>query len=105
MVRKHKIVVKNCGFISDIQNRPELALVTDSQDVRAVKEMLGFGKELKELEEFGGLFVKVGEGEYTEVYGFHGSVPDLGKRLYCLQSVFTEKGKVVQEDQVCKCPE
>lgn len=105
MVLKHKIEVKPCGFISDIQNRSDLSLVTDSQDVRAVKEMLGSGKELTDLDEFDGLFVKVGEGKYTEVYGFSGTVPVLNKRLSCITSVFTEKGKEVRRDQVCKCSE
>jgi hypothetical protein len=64
-------------FISDLNDRTDLQLVTDSQDVKAVKEALG-----KKARDYDGFFVKIENGEYAEVYGFSGSVPGLGKPVY-----------------------
>jgi len=56
--------------VYDLQDRPDLVLVTDSQDIGAVGESIG-----RDLSEYGCLLVAVGEGEYTEVYGIESSVP------------------------------
>lgn len=60
--------------ISDLNDRDDLQLITDSQDVEAVKQNLG-----PAAKDFDGFLVKVGEGEYVEVYGFMGSTPELWK--------------------------
>ena len=65
--------------IADINNRDDLVLVTDSQDVAFVKEMYPQAKD------YDSFFVKVGEGEYTELYGFEGSVAALDKTLYKIE--------------------
>jgi hypothetical protein len=63
--------------IADIDNRKDLSLVTDSQDVEAIKDYIG-GK----AEDFDSFYVKVKDGDYAEVYGFMGSVPYLHKKLH-----------------------
>ena len=46
-------------------------------DVESIKEHVG--KKAKEYDSF---FVKVGAGEYTEVWGIHGIVPHMNKLAY-----------------------
>ena len=67
------------GRIKDIQNRNDLQLVTDSQDVKEIWDYFGNRSNATMFE---GFFVKVEEGDYSEVYGFHGIVPELQKELY-----------------------
>jgi len=74
-----KLTVTYFGTVNKLQDRDDLSLVTDSQDVEGIKDLYGNDKE---LEEFDGFFVKVGEGEYTELYGFHGITPYLKKPVY-----------------------
>jgi len=74
-----RITAKRIGTIKDINKREDLTLLTDSQDVESVKEYFG---NRKAVDEFDGFFVKVGEGDYDEIYGFEGSVPYLSKSLY-----------------------
>lgn len=57
------------GILQDLKHREDLILVTDNQDVDAIKEQFGNPIELKE---FDGFLVKVEEGELEEVYGFEG---------------------------------
>jgi hypothetical protein len=59
--------------IADLDTRRDLMLVSDSQDIRAVKEHLGNPKWF----EYGCLFVKVGEGDYEEIWGCESTVPRL----------------------------
>ena len=66
------------GVIGAIQDRDDLMLVTDSQDVKAIKEHFGN----PEWWDFDGCFVKIEDGEYAEVYCFEGIVPNLHKDLY-----------------------
>lgn len=60
---------------------PDLIFVSDSQDVQAVKENLG----RPAYREYDSFFVRVEEGEYTEVWGMHGIVPDLERQVYKLK--------------------
>jgi hypothetical protein len=53
----------------------DLQFISDSQDVSAVKEHIG-GKLVRDYDSF---FVKVADGEYTEVWGMSGIVPLLSK--------------------------
>lgn len=66
------------GTIKNIENRYDLQLVTDSQDVKAIRDYFGN----PEWWDFEGCFVKVSDGEYDEVYCFEGIVPHLNKPLY-----------------------
>lgn len=58
------------------QNRPDLTLVIDSQDVQQILRDEGLGDE---IDDWGGLFIKAPEGEINEIWGFSGNVPDYGK--------------------------
>jgi len=78
---KAGIRTRRVGTIADLQGREDLSLVTEQQDVQAVKDHLGG----RGLEGFDGFLVKVGDGDYTEVYGFRGSVPSLGKPVYAVE--------------------
>jgi len=70
------------GTIEDIQNREDLSLATDLQDTEFIKEYLG---NHEDIEDFDGFFVNVKDGEYTEIYGFEGSVPYLYKSLWKIE--------------------
>lgn len=86
-MEQKKIVCEHCALagepgtilpqyktIRDLEHRTDLVLVTDSQDVQAVKDSLPVESSLKE--ECEGFFVATKDGEYTEVYGFYsGYVP------------------------------
>ena len=74
-----KYNAKFYGTIRSIDMRDDLHLVTDSQDMEAISEYLGNPEWFKD---FDGCFVKVGEGEYEEIYCFEGIIPDLDKPLY-----------------------
>lgn len=66
--------------IADINDRNDLALVTDSTDNNMARN------DYPELFDLGcgcdSFFVKVGKGEFTEIYGFRGIVPTLAKALH-----------------------
>lgn len=64
--------------IADINEKPEYLLITDSQDVKAVFDHIG---DTNLYEEYQGLFVKLGDGEYLEIWGFSGQVPLLHKLI------------------------
>jgi len=53
---------------------PEYALVTDSQEIDYI--MKNYVKS-EDFDTFGSLFVKVGEGEYLEVWGCRRYVPQV----------------------------
>jgi hypothetical protein len=52
----------------------EYTLVTDSQEVTDTLDTIG-----KRTEDYDGLLVKVGDGDYDEVWGFCGTTPYLSK--------------------------
>lgn len=79
MVEIRKFDAKFIGNIQSINDRTDLTLVTDWQDVIAIKEYFG---NPECLDDFDGCFVKVDDGEYTEVLCFEGIVPNLDKSLY-----------------------
>lgn len=64
------------GKIEKLNNRTDLVLLTDSQEVNAVKEFLaGNNKKVKnELSEYNLFFVKVSDGDYVEIYASPNSV-------------------------------
>ena len=57
----------------------DLTLVQQDQDVESIKHYLG-----KIAQEFDGFFVKVEDGDYSEIWGFNGTVPYLDKTVYRL---------------------
>lgn len=59
--------------VADLDN-PDLAFISDSQDVEPINEYL--------QEDYDSYFVLVGDGEYDEVYGMEGIVPYLSKRIW-----------------------
>lgn len=69
------------GNIRKVDNRRDLQLVTDSQDMDAIGDYLGNPEWFKD---FGGCFVKTKDGEYDELYCFDGIVPHLDKSLYAV---------------------
>lgn len=65
--------------IKDLNNRTDLTLVTDSQDVQAINDFLGWNDW-----EFQGYFVATQDGDYKAIYGFKGIIPDLNKDVTLL---------------------
>jgi len=55
--------------IEDMEGREDFILVQDSQDIDATREFIADPRK----EEFDGYFVKIGEGEITQAYGFNGT--------------------------------
>jgi len=76
------------GTILDLNKRSDLILVTDSQDVAEVKNYFGDRPAIKE---FDGFFVKIGDGDFDEVYGFHGIVPNLEKTVWLIERTCKRK--------------
>ncbi len=70
-------LIKNYGYAPH-----EVALVTDSQDVQAVYDYFGVTGKREGLQDFGGFFVVVKDGDYTHVWAFFGNVPGDHKALY-----------------------
>lgn len=64
----------DCKFDNSFQ------FVSDSQDVKPIKESLGTGGG-----EFDSFFVKIGDGDYVEVWGIHGVIPYTNKTAYQLK--------------------
>ena len=71
--------VTAAGTVADLNNRSDLTFVSDVQDVRAIKEQFSNHDEVRPFDAF---FVKVGEGEYTEVYGIRGILPTLKRTIW-----------------------
>ena len=72
--------------VESINTRTDLQFISDSQDVAAVKEYLQGLKAVHELlnislDDYDSFFVKVEDGDYSEVYGMAGIVPYLYKSL------------------------
>lgn len=67
--------------------RPDLEFVSNSQDVKYIKEYLvGIGESRGFLKQFDSFFVQVGEGDYDEIWGMDGIVPHYEKDVYLLLS-------------------
>jgi len=64
--------LQHCKFDS-----PNWCFESDSQGVAMVKSHLG-----KIAEEFDSFFIRVGDGDYQEVWGIHGIIPYLSKNAY-----------------------
>ena len=66
------------GTIRNLQDREDLVLTTNKQDIEFIKSYFGNPKWW----DFDGCFVKIEHGEYKEVYCFEGTVPTLDKTVY-----------------------
>jgi hypothetical protein len=73
-----KLTINPAGVVKDINGRKDLQFISDSQDVNDIKYMLGLKPELSEYDSF---FVKVENGDYSEIYGMTGIIPYLYRRL------------------------
>ena len=85
------------GTVADLDKRKDLVLVTNDTEVTDLKHYIAgdpFIPRLREkLDDFGGFFVKVEDGEYTEIYGFSGSVAYTYKTIYRVTPFYRkEKG-------------
>jgi len=87
--------IELAGTVGDIKERSDLKLVTDSQEVREILDFVGAPHH------FGGLFVKEKDGEYAEVYGFHGSVPYTYSELFAIKR-YRKGGKAQSKKWVVK---
>jgi hypothetical protein len=67
------------GTIEDLNTREDLILSQSEEDTQFIKEYLGNSKDLND---FDGFLVKELNGEYTEIYGFSGTIPYLYKTVY-----------------------
>ena len=64
--------------VSDLeQGQDVFTFVSDSQDVQAVRDTLG-----AVAEGYDSFFVRLGDGDYEEVYGMEGIIPKLCKTVY-----------------------
>ena len=58
------------GTIKKLNTRQDLTLITDSQDVKTIKEHLAGTdqRNIKKLKDYSLFLVKVTDGEYSEIY-------------------------------------
>lgn len=79
------IRVTKAGTVGDLdKTAPELALF-EGQEVEDLKEHFGHHPK---IDQFGGFLVRIEDGEYTEVYGFHGSIAHVNKSVYKITQSF-----------------
>lgn len=70
--------VETVKTIADLDLRSDLDLITNSQEVEELRAYLGS----KEADEMSGFFVKVQDGDYSEIWGFYGCIPYIHKTVY-----------------------
>ncbi len=79
------VTAKRIGSVADLDQRKDLTLLDDSQDVEAVKEHFGHRPAVMQ---FDGFLAKIEDGEYTEVYGYPGNIAYLNKTAYKIERRF-----------------
>jgi hypothetical protein len=92
-------IISYAGKIADLQNRDDLVLLTDSQDVKEILDDLNFFARSKTalraedeyLVDINGLFVAVKDGAYGEIYAFEGTVPYLTSDIWKLELSWTPR--------------
>lgn len=62
--------------VKDLEDE-QIAFLSDSQDVKAVKEHLPISAQ-----DYDSFFVNIANGEYSRVFGMFGIVPWHTKRIY-----------------------
>ncbi len=76
-------IISYAGKIADLQNRDDLILLTDSQDVKEIlDDLIFFAQSDEYLDDINGLFVSVHDGAYGEIYAFSKSPSDEGTVPY-----------------------
>jgi len=74
------------GTIKDIQDRDDLILVTDSQDVQSVLDHINYPPSGDEDPmDFSGLFVSIQDGDYLEIFAYLGSIPYLFENIWKIE--------------------
>lgn len=76
--------------IDDFNEREDFILIQDSQDIDELKHSIPDPS----AKDYDGFFVKVGDGEITEVYGFEGSVPRLDTPVERLETEHDRKKRI-----------
>jgi hypothetical protein len=85
-------IISYAGKIADLQNRDDLVLLTNSQDVKEILDDLNFFTQGDEyLEDINGLFVSLHDGAYGEIYAFEGTVPYLTSDIWKLELSWTPR--------------
>jgi len=64
-------------IVKDLQNRQDLIFVSDNQDIKFIKDFISETKK-----DYDSFFVKIENGDYTEIYGIYGIIPYLSKKVY-----------------------
>lgn len=79
------------GTVGSLEKeRPDLELADLSQDVEAIKEYFGNRPAVRP---FDGFLVKIEDGEYTDVYGYHGNIAYTNKTVYKITRTFSPDRK------------
>jgi len=60
-------------LVKDLQDREDLLFTNVDFEVREIKEMLGI------QDDYDAFFLKIENGEFVEVYGMYGIIPNLEK--------------------------
>ena len=76
---------KLVGTIADFDT-PEYQ-PTDESETEYVKEYFGNRPAVQEFDAF---LVKVGDGDYDDVLGFHGNIPNIGKNVWRITRTYSE---------------
>ena len=76
---------KLAGTIADFDT-PEYQ-PTNESETEYIKEYFGNRPAVQEFDAF---LVKVGDGDYDDVLGFHGNIPNVGKNVWRITRTFTE---------------
>ena len=63
--------------VKNLEKNKDLIFLCDSQDVKFVKDYIGI-----EAEDFDSFFVKIEDGDYTEIFRIFGIVPYLEKEIF-----------------------
>lgn len=80
---------RRIGTLDDLQDRDDLLLLTNSQDVDAVLQSIGWPSILDhDPPDIGGLLVSVDDGCYAEIYGFPGNLPVRHASVYRIRHRF-----------------
>lgn len=64
----------NMSIVASLENDKDLVFVSDSQDTQAIREHIG-----NKANGYDAFFVKVQDGDYSEVWGICGIIPNKSK--------------------------
>jgi len=77
--------------IGDLQDREDFLLVSVDTDIEATKDMIADPRK----DDYDGFFIKTGEGEILQAYGFKGAVPKLDADLTRLETTTEHLKRVI----------